>query len=426
MHDDELRARLASLIEPDAAGPAPEAIRDRGRRRRRSVFAGAAAVVVTVAVVTASVVAWQRPFAAVPAASPSPSTTPAPTSTATPTSTPSRVTPPPGLTCEAVRTAWRGALLSTTTFPAVLGTKPRLEWVSGATWVASGIVRGQRVLRVFPEGLTGNSYTLQAARPGVQLLGMGNPEGRVAFMELSEGASTWPLMTVDAPGSAPRRVMVGGIQADGRSKLMPWVVGDVVRYFDMPSHTDKGPGHVTIYEVSLTTPNAAPRAVLEFDGMSPTLLWGAFLGDVVVLNRYDGSMVAFDRQTLADAPVPVGLDPERGAQSGDASRFVFRGGDQGEELWVQDVATGDRRLVVAKEPNWAMLSGNLVLYGHGPRVLLSDLDSGNTVEVLTTSTGYKGQMFGLYRGFLSRESDTAGDGGMHMSIASLPQSVPAC
>lgn len=435
MHDDDLRARLASLIEPDAPTPAPELIRARGRRQRTfTVGAGIAALTTVAVLATGAVIGWPRVNPLVPVGVPSgPSVVPSPnvsTRTPTPTPTPSATTgiTTPAASCADIRRAWSKAISSTTRLPASLGRDRRLEWVSGSTWVASGVVNGQRVMRAFPTGLSGSSYRVGVMPASEEWAGISLASGRVAFMRqfaASSGKSGWSLWVVDAPGKTPRQAFVPGDGTNGTTHFTPWIVGDRFRILEV---SDSRPATFTatgVVEVDLVTPTSQPRVIKRFAPEDKVAPWG-YMVRSLILTKADGTKFTLDQTTLAEVPVPATFDLLPGVSGANDRYAVYRSQDESDYgLRALDVRTGETWEIVDGDTNYSSLDGHLVLVRAHGKFILVDLDSRNSIEIMRDPYGFGGHGTRLFQGILGRDG-APGDPGLRMSTVGLPKSIPQC
>ena len=165
MREEELRSLLAGYTESADPVPSPAALRGRATRRRLAPLGvGLAAVVAVGALVAPQFVT--RPAVPDPASHPNPTVTPSRTPASGPTATPTpRPAATPALSCPEIKAAWREAMASTQELPAELGEKAGIAGDYPGGTVASGIVDGRQVVRLYPDGLAGDSYALPPAPP---------------------------------------------------------------------------------------------------------------------------------------------------------------------------------------------------------------------------------------------------------------------
>ncbi len=430
MREEELRSLLAGYTESADPVPSPAALRGRATRRRLAPLGvGLAAVVAVGALVAPQFVT--RPAVPDPASHPNPTVTPSRTPASSPTAT---LTPSPAatptLSCPEFRAAWREAMASTRELPAELGEESGIGGDYPGGTVAAGIVDGRQVVRLYPDGLAGDSYALPPASRGWHLYVIDFTGDRVVFAERRNGAgdAAWRIFVKDGRDAEPRLLFEYDTASDPRVHWsVPWeVVGDVLRWngWDGEENAYLPDQRHYLMEVSLTDPEDQPREVFDL-GMGAR--WAGQDGDEVYYERVNGSHVAFNRVTLAPVPVPPYLtDGSVGAGASDRWR-LYRPDGNSDSLWVRDLETDATYFLYDGWENTKSTSGNLVLILEGRRVTLGDLATGNTIELMDDNPSWMSGPYRLSAGYLRRSADhIPGKPGVQVPLDTLPTSIPAC
>lgn len=355
-----------------------------GRRRVRWLLAPAAAVLAVTGVVWSMNLGAPTVVLAPPVTSATSEPVPTP---ATARPAPASAQPVPTMTCTEFRDAWHAAITSPPgwEFPADLGSSPQVEGVDGDRVLASGIVHGQRIVRDFPDGLTGESSVMLATEATTLFRTLVFDTDRVVFMTYPGGAITpgsGRLYVLDRRGAEPRLLHTEGDDAPSHVGWPVWLAGDTLRWLV----SDGGqPQELSVAELDLGPSAATPTFV-------PLGRGGVILTRTRLLFQAsdDERWRAFGRDTLAPVPIPPGLEDVRAVLTQEGDRLVFLAMDSYEGTHsmeavirlldlgagtVQDVA------VLGGTPTAWSVSGDVVLAGMDATYSLIDLRTGNVIQI---------------------------------------------